>query len=202
MIKKHNYIGKNYEDAINKVKIDLQELEENLIINIKEEKKSLLSKKIEIEVIEKREIKEYIKWLIKDLLKDMGYNVEIEISVNNNVPTYRLYSDNDALLIGKDGKNLKALTTVINQILTNKINNSYRFFIDVNNYKEKSDKHIEQLAKKLAREVKETKIEVKMDRMNSYQRRIVHNTLTNNKYVYTESTGEEPNRCVVIKPRS
>lgn len=138
MIKKHNYIGKNYEDAINKVKIDLQELEENLIINIKEEKKSLLSKKIEIEVIEKREIKEYIKWLIKDLLKDMGYNVEIEISVNNNVPTYRLYSDNDALLIGKDGKNLKALTTVINQILTNKINNSYRFFIDVNNYKEKS----------------------------------------------------------------
>lgn len=202
MIKKHNYIGKNYEDAINKVKIDLQELEENLIINIKEEKKNLLSKKIEIEVIEKREIKEYIKWLIKDLLKDMGYNVEIEISVNNNVPTYRLYSDNDALLIGKDGKNLKALTTVINQILTNKINNSYRFFIDVNNYKEKSDKHIEQLAKKLAREVKETKIEVKMDRMNSYQRRIVHNTLTNNKYVYTESTGEEPNRCVVIKPRS
>ena len=202
MIKKHNYIGKIYEDAINKVKIDLQELEENLIINIKEEKKSLLSKKIEIEVIEKREIKEYIKWLIKDLLKDMGYNVEIEISVNNNVPTYRLYSDNDALLIGKDGKNLKALTTVINQILTNKINNSYRFFIDVNNYKEKSDKHIEQLAKKLAREVKETKIEVKMDRMNSYQRRIVHNTLTNNKYVYTESTGEEPNRCVVIKPRS
>ena len=202
MIKKHNYIGKNYEDAINKVKIDLQELEENLIINIKEEKKSLLSKKIEIEVIEKREIKEYIKWLIKDLLKDMGYNVEIEISVNNNVPTYRLYSDNDALLIGKDGKNLKALATVINQILSNKINNSYRFFIDVNNYKEKSDKHIEQLAKKLAREVKETKIEVKMDRMNSYQRRIVHNTLTNNKYVYTESTGEEPNRCVVIKPRS
>ena len=37
--------------------------------------------------------------------------------------------------------------------------------------------------------------------MNSYERRIIHNTLTNNKYVITESEGEEPNRAVVIKPR-
>ena len=56
-------------------------------------------------------------------------------------------------------------------------------------------------AKKLAKEVKNTGIEVKMDRMNSYQRRLVHNILSNNKYVYTESIGEEPNRYVVIKPR-
>ena len=37
--------------------------------------------------------------------------------------------------------------------------------------------------------------------MNSYERRIIHNALTNNKYVYTESMGEEPNRYVVIKPK-
>ena len=202
MVKKHNYIGKTYEEALNKAKVDLQELEENLIINVKEEKKTLLSKKVELEVIEKIEIREYLKQLIKNLLKDMGYEVDIEISISDNIPTYRLYSNNDALLIGKDGKNLQALNIVINQILRNKINNTYRFFIDVNNYKEKSDRHLESLAKKLAKEVKETKIEVKMDRMNSYQRRIVHNALANNKYVYTESTGEEPNRCVIIKPRS
>ncbi len=46
-----------------------------------------------------------------------------------------------------------------------------------------------------------TKIAVKMDSMNSYERRIVHNVLTNNSKVYTESVGDEPNRCVVIKPR-
>ena len=40
-----------------------------------------------------------------------------------------------------------------------------------------------------------------MDSMNSYQRRLVHNALNNNKYVYTESTGEEPNRAVIIKPK-
>lgn len=201
MLNKHNYTGKTYEEAVNKAKIDLQELEENLIINTKEEKKTLLSKKVEIEVIEKREVKDYLKKLIKSLLKDMGFDVEIEITVNNDTPTYRLYSTNDALLIGKDGKNLKALTTVVNAILTKEINTNYRFLIDVSDYKEKNDRRIERLAKKLAREVKMTKVEVKMDSMNSYQRRLVHNILNNNKYVYTESVGEEPNRCVVIKPR-
>ncbi len=201
MVNKHEYIGKTYKEAVNKAKIDLQELEENLIINTKEEKKTLLSKKVEIEVIEKREVKDYLKKLIKSLLKDMGFDVEIEITVNNDTPTYRLYSTNDALLIGKDGKNLKALTTVVNAILTKEINSNYRFLIDVSDYKEKNDRRIERLAKKLAREVRETKVEVKMDSMNSYQRRLVHNILNNNKYVYTESVGEEPNRCVVIKPR-
>ena len=201
MINKHSYTGKTYEEAVNKAKIDLQELEENLIIKTKEEKKTILSKKIEIEVIEKREVKEYLKKVIKTLLKDMGFDVDLEITVNNDTPTYRLYSTNDALLIGKDGKNLKALTTVVNAILTKEINTNYRFLIDVSDYKEKNDKRIERLAKKLAREVKLTKVEVKMDYMNSYQRRLVHNILNNNKYVYTESVGEEPNRCVVIKPR-
>lgn len=201
MVEKHNYTGKTYEEALNKAKIDLQELEDNLIINIKEEKKSLLSKKVEIEVIEKRVIKDAIKRLTKDLLKNIGFDVEIEISMNNNIPTYRLYSDNDALLIGKDGKNLKALTTIINQIIIKEIGTNYKFLIDVSDYKKRNDQHIETLAKKLAREVKNTGIEVKMDRMNSYQRRLVHNILSNNKYVHTESIGEEPNRCVVIKPR-
>ena len=201
MINKHEFIGKTYEEAVNKAKIDLQELEENLIINKKEEKKTLLSKKVEIEVIETREVKEYLKKVIKILLKDMGFDVEIEITVNNDIPTYRLFSTNDALLIGKDGKNLKALTTVVNAMLTKEIKSNYRFLIDVSDYKVKNDERIEKLAKKLAREVRETKVEVKMDSMNSYQRRLVHNILNNNKYVYTESIGEEPNRYVVIKPR-
>lgn len=201
MVEKHKFIGKTYEEALNKAKIDLQELEENLIIKTKEEKKTLLSKKVEIEVVEKREVKEYLKRIIKSTLKDMGLDVEIEISINNDVPTYRLFSTNDALLIGKDGKNLKALTIVINQMLKKEIDTSYKFLIDVSDYQQRTDKHIENLARKLAREVKETKIEVKMDKMNSYQRRIVHNALSNNRYVYTESVGEEPNRCVVIKPR-
>ena len=62
-------------------------------------------------------------------------------------------------------------------------------------------KNIEYLAKKTAREVAKTKVEATMDSMNSYERRIVHSVLADDKYVYTESIGEEPNRCVVIKPK-
>ncbi len=200
-MEKHKFVGKTYEEAVNKAKIELQELEENLIIKVIDEKKSLLSKKCEIEVIEKREIKNFIKEKLVAILREMGYQAEVEIQVKQDVPTYRIYSNNDSLLIGKSGKNLEALQIVLRQIVNTETGINYRFFLDVSDYKEKNEHHLESLAKRLAREVATTKIEVKMDSMNSYERRIVHNVLTNNKKVYTESVGEEPNRCVVIKPR-
>ena len=200
-MEKHKFVGKTYEEAVNKAKIELQELEENLIIKVIDEKKSLLSKKCEIEVIEKREIKNFIKEKLIAILREMGYQAEVEIQVKQDIPTYRIYSNNDSLLIGKSGKNLEALQIVLRQIVNTETGINYRFFLDVSDYKEKNEHHLESLAKRLAREVATTKIEVKMDSMNSYERRIVHNILTNNKKVYTESVGEEPNRCVVIKPR-
>ena len=200
-MEKHRFVGKTYEEAVNKAKIELQELEENLIIKVIDEKKSLLSKKCEIEVIEKREIKNFIKEKLVTILREMGYQAEVEIQVKQDIPTYRIYSNNDSLLIGKGGKNLEALQIVLRQIVNTETGINYKFFLDVSDYKEKNEHHLEVLARRLAREVATTKIEVKMDSMNSYERRIVHNVLTNNKKVYTESVGEEPNRCVVIKPR-
>lgn len=200
-MEKHRFVGKTYEEAVNKAKIELQELEENLIINVIDEKKSLLSKKCEIEVIEKREIKNFIKEKLVNILREMGYQAEVEIQVKQDIPIYRIYSNNDSLLIGKGGKNLEALQIVLRQIVNTETGINYKFFLDVSDYKEKNEHHLEVLARRLAREVATTKIEVKMDSMNSYERRIVHNILTNNKKVYTESVGEEPNRCVVIKPR-
>ena len=112
-MEKHRFVGKTYEEAVNKAKIELQELEENLIINVIDEKKSLLSKKCEIEVIEKREIKNFIKEKLVNILREMGYQAEVEIQVKQDIPTYRIYSNNDSLLIGKGGKNLEALQIVI-----------------------------------------------------------------------------------------
>lgn len=202
-MEKHKYIGKTKEEAINNAKIDLQETEENLIINELEEIKGGIfkSKKIEIEVIEKREVVKYIKEYLNKLLKDLGFNANIEIKSKEEIPTYTIYSDNDSLLIGKNGKNLASLSLIVSQHLKKELSTSYKFIIDINSYKEKREKSLEYLAKKLAKEVADTKIEVKMDSMNSYERRIVHNILTNSKKVYTESEGEEPNRYIVIKPK-
>lgn len=202
-MEKHNYSGKTKEEAIQKAKEELQELEENLFIKeIGETKGGLFkSKKVEIEVIEKREVIKYIKDYLQKILKNMGFNVNIEIKNKEEVPKYIIFSDNDALLIGKNGKNLKALSILVSQHLNNELGKNYKFTLDVNEYKEKREKSLERLAKRIAREVKTTKVEVKLDSMNSYERRIIHNALTNYKGIFTESEGEEPNRYVVVKPK-
>lgn len=202
-MEKHRYTGKTKEEAISNATIDLQELEENLIIRELETVKGGLfkSKKVEIEVIENREVVKGIKEYLSKLLKDLGFTSNIEVKTKEQIPTYTIYSDNDALLIGKNGKNLQALSIIAAQHIKNEIGRSYKFLIDINSYKEKHEKSLERLAKQVAREVAQTKIEVKLDSMNSYERRIIHNTLTNNKKVFTESEGEEPNRYVVVKPK-
>ena len=202
-MEKRKFSGKDFDSAVEEAKIAIQETEENLIIRqIGETKGGLFKgKKVEIEVVEKREVVEYIKSFLIDLLKDLGFNPKIEIKNKKEVPTYIIYSDNDALLIGKNGKNLKALSMVVAAHIKKELGESFKFLIDVNDYKERHQQIIERMAKKLAREVAATKVEVKMERMNSFERRIVHNTLTNNKKVYTESECEEPNRYVVIKPK-
>lgn len=202
-MEKHKFLGKTKEEAIENAKINLQELEENLIIKEKEVQKGGLfkSKKIEIEVIEKREVGKEIKKYLSKLLKDLGFTANIEVKMKDQVPIYTIYSDNDGLLIGKNGKNLHALSIVVGQYIKKEVGESYKFLIDINDYKEKHERALVRLAKNVAREVAQTKIEAKMSSMNSYERRIIHNALTNNKKVYTESEGEEPNRYVVIKPK-
>ena len=110
-----------------------------------------------------------------------------------------MFSDNNALLIGKEGRTLSALTTFIRQAIFNEISIYPSIYLDVENYKEKQEKRIGILAKNLARDVIHTGVEVKMDNMNAYERRIVHNILSTNDKVTTISEGEEPNRHVVIK---
>ena len=202
-MEKHKYQGKTKEEAISNATIDLQEVESNLIIKETEVIKGVLfkSSKVEIEVIERREVVKYIKDYLVKLLNNLGFQANVEIKNKETVPTYTVYSDNDALLIGKNGKNLKALSTIVSQHITRETGKTIKFLIDVNEYKEKREKSLEGLAKRVAKEVAATKIEVKLDSMNSYERRIIHNILTNIKKVYTESEGEEPNRYVVIKPK-
>lgn len=198
----HKYIGKTKEEAVQAAIEDLQELEENLIIKVSSEEKGGLfkSKKVEITVIEKRDVTKYIKDFIISTIKNLGFTANVEVKTKENVPNYTIYSDNDSLLIGKNGKNLSALTLLVREHISKVIGKSYKFVIDVSDYKEKNDQRLERLARKIAKDVKFSKVEAKLDPMNSYERRVIHNALTKNKYVTTESEGEEPNRCVVIKP--
>lgn len=198
---KYTYEGRTLEEAINNACEDLKVTPENIIYNIIEEKNSLLKKTVKIEVIIINEIIDYIKDLIVVITSYMDLKVNLEVRRRDDNILIKIFSNNNGILIGKNGKTISALQNVIKQIIYTRTTHNLHIILDVENYKENRSKNIEYLAKKLAREVAQTKVEVKMDCMNSYERRIVHSTLAENKYVYTESIGEEPNRCVVIKPK-
>ena len=200
-MKKNIYEAKNYEEAKNKALTDLGVLEENTIIKILEEKQGLLKKNVKIEVITINDIIDELKESINTIIKLMNIEANLEVRKREKNIEIKVFSNNNSILIGKDGKTLESLQNILRQILAKEVNDEYKVTLDIENYKEKKIANLERTARRVAREVAKTKIETKLDRMNSYERRIVHNALSNNKYVYTESTGEEPNRYVVIKPK-
>ena len=200
-MKKYEYDGKTKEEAINKALSELGVAEKNLIVNILEEKNSLLKKNVKIEVINYNDLVDFIKENIIEITKLMGMTVNLEVRRRDDNITIKIFSDHNAVLIGKNGSTIEALQTIIRQIVHNETKEFIGVILDVENYKDKRVKNLEYLAKKVAKEVRDTKVETKLDSMNSYERRIIHSTLSDNKYVYTESVGEEPNRCVVVKPK-
>ena len=190
-IKSHFFENSSIDKAIKEAEIKIQELRTNLII------KELNNNKIE--VIEKREINNEIKRYLLKLLKNIGISAEIIIDNKKEIPKFNILSDNDSILIGKNGKNLKALSIITSQYINKILNITYKFIIDVAYYNEKRKKKLEILAVECMNEVIKTKIDIKLDSMNSYERRIIHEKLKDNKNIKTESVGEEPNRYIVIK---
>ena len=201
-MQKYNFEGKTKEEAIEKAKSELNLKEDNYFVKEQEVKKGLFKgKSVEIEVIKYEDINEFIKEYLTKLTSDMGLDVKIETKSAKDTKIITLYSDNNNILIGKNGRTLQALTTIIRQVIKKECGFNYKFLLDVGEYKVKQQKNIERLAKQTAREVGRTKVEAKLDPMNSYERRLVHAILNDSDKVYTESEGEEPNRYVVIKPR-
>ena len=192
---------KTIEEAKNKALKELNINEENIIIINTTEKNGLLKKSVSIELVTVDEIINYLKDSLNDILSLMGIEANYEVRRRENRIEIKIFSDNNAILIGKNGRTMQSLQTILRFILKNHVNSDLSVMLDVENYKEKRNKNIEYLAKKVARDVAKTKVETKLDNMNSYERRIVHNILSDNKYVYTVSEGEEPNRHVIIKPR-
>ena len=153
-----------------------------------------------VEAIIKNDLIEYIKQYLIDLVTNMGFDVSLETKIREDSIYIKLYSNNNSILIGKNGNTLKSLETIVKQKINTDFGIHLYLTLDVENYKEKQEKRLIHLAKSLAKEVSKTKMEVHLENMNAYDRRIIHNALTNFKGIKTESEGEEPNRHIVIKP--
>lgn len=199
---KQTFTGKTKEEAINEALTTLNANEDEVVIIDKEVKKTLFNKKVEIEAITKEDINKGIKDYLLFLAKGIGVNAQIETKTRDGMLIFNIISHDNPILIGKNGRTIDAIQNLTRTKVKEELNTLYSFMIDVNDYKQNKSRRLEKLAKYTAKDVARTKIEVKLDPMNSYERRIIHSTLSNSKDVITESTGVEPHRAVVIKPKN
>ena len=201
-MKVYEYEGKNLNELKEKVFTELNANEQELCIRTSEEAGGFLKhKKYKIFALPKDEVVKYSKSFVVDIAKYMGLNVNIEAKKREKYIELNLFSDKSSILIGKNGKNLEALQLLIKNSILNTTGFKVNVILDVEDYKEKVSKHLEYNVKKIAREVKKTGVSAKLDPMNSYERRIVHNAVNEISGVVTKSEGEEPNRYIVISVR-
>lgn len=199
-MKLFKYEGKNLDELKNKAFSDLNASENELFLKIDEEFVGILKKKKYILcVLIKEDVMKYIKNYIYDITKYMGINVNAEIKLRDNMILINLFSEDCSVLIGKNGKTLESLQTLIKNTILVKTGIKINIFLDIENYKEHSNIKLESHIKKIAKEVKMSGIEVKLDPMNSFKRRIVHNAVSSVNGVSSKSEGEEPNRYVIIR---
>ena len=132
-MKKYIYEGKTIEEAKEKALNELKVDSEDLIIEVLEEKSTLLKKIAKIEVTTINDILNYTKEIISDILKLMNIDVKFEIRRREKTISIKLFSDNNAILIGKNGRTIGALQTIVRQIISNKINEKISIVLDVEN---------------------------------------------------------------------
>ncbi len=192
--------AKTIEEAISKL-----EEEEKLTSNDYLYKKHVVkgsflkSDSIKIEAYLKENILEDIKIYLKDIIKNLGLEISLEVRKNEERITINLISNNNPLLIGKNGQTLKALETMITQRVYSEYDLNYKVYLDVENYREKKDNRIIKLAKQTAKDVLKTKNSAILENLTSYERRLMHNSLAEFKGIKTHSEGDEPNRNLIIE---
>ena len=129
---------------------------------------------------------------------DMDVNIDIKINEEEGCVNVELGGDEMGLLIGKRGQTLDSIQYLVS-LVVNKENEKYmRVKVDTEDYRKRRKETLESLAKNIAYKVKRSKRPVSLERMNPYERRIIHSALQNDKFVATRSEGEEPFRHVIV----
>jgi spoIIIJ-associated protein len=199
-MEKYKFQAKSEEGLLDKALTELNVKEQDVITKTYEEKGGLFSgKKYTIEVVKLSDIAEVGKDLLKELLESLGIDANVETKIREGQIRYEIFSKSNSVLIGKKGHILDSIQVYLRQAIFNAVDLYVNVTVDVEGYKQKQIYFLEKKVKKIAREVTLSKVEVKLDPMDAYTRKIVHSALQGFKYISTESEGEEPNRCIVIR---
>lgn len=200
------YEVKKIEEAIALAVAELHVSEEDLEAKIISEKKGFLGlgSKIEVEVTTKIDGIEKGKEYIQNILNSNFVEGFVEKRVRGKVVEYDIEAgDFNGVLIGKNSKHLVSLQLLVSIIVNNYFdeNNQKIVKVDVGGYRKRRENNLERMAVEFGKQVVRTKQEIKLDNLNSYERKIIHDKLSTWKDVKTHSVGEEPDRYLIIQPK-
>ncbi len=173
--------------------------------NKKEEKVEEVNSEIALteKVSKKKETLIETEKLAKQWLEGLVYAYNINATVETEIKNQEVYAkingENLGVLIGYHGEAMEAIGHLANNYVFNKLKNTARVFVDVSGYREKRIEELKATALKLAERVKENKRKYKLDPMNSYERRVIHEALSNISNITTHSEGVDPNRYLIIE---
>lgn len=174
------------------VKVELTLKEDAKGTKIQEKREIKLTKQ------EQEKAKENIEKFLKDFMRNLPEDTKYEINVEESGLKVSLTNDNLGYLIGYRGETLYALQNIMTAIAGKGIEQKVRVILDIEGYKAKREKTLEDLAEKVAKTVIRTKKPIKLEPMQAYERKIIHSKLQQNSKVETTSVGEEPHRRIIV----
>ena len=174
------------------VKVELTLKEDVKSAKIQEKREIRLTKQ------EQEKAKENIEKFLKDFMRNLPEDTKYEINVEESGLKVSLTNDNLGYLIGYRGETLYALQNIMTAIAGKGIEQKVRVILDIEGYKAKREKTLEDLAEKVAKTVIRTKKPIKLEPMQAYERKIIHSKLQQNSKVETTSVGEEPHRRIIV----
>ena len=200
MQKKVEFIAKTQEEAISEAVKKLHISSDKIFINVLGELPEGLNCEALVDVNLTIEGKKYLEGILNAL--NIGYQIEAR-SVNGEEQIhYIIDSYENSLLIGVKGRTLEALQILLRNLISTYSKDHIVTTLDIGGYKSNRARQLEILATKTAKEVSKTKVAVKLQPMTSFERRIIHEKLSEWRDVYTESEGEGEERAIVIKPKN
>ena len=172
-------------------------------LTLKEDKKeeTIRKEKKEIELsLEEQEIaKNNIEKFLKEFFDKIKEGSEYSIETSKSGLNVDIKNNDLGFLIGYRGETLYAFQSILSAIAGKGIENRVRVILDIEGYKNKREKALEDLAEKLEKTVIKTKKSITLEPMQAYERKIIHTKLQDSDKVESRSIGEEPRRKVVIE---
>ena len=165
---------------------------------LKRERESIKFEKNKIERKENESsIENQLRAIIKEFIVASKLNVNIKnIQNRNGRYIVNLEGKDIRYLIGEKGTTLNSLEYLIGTMVKN-----VKVVIDSNGYKNKREESLRALARKKGEKVLETGNSIKLNPMSARERKIIHEEISFMKELETQSVGEEPKRCLVIKKK-